>query len=304
MTRAAAVQAWQLLPVNTRGAVWVLIAAAGFSGMAALVKLLGQTLDPFQIAFIRCVVGLVVLTPLVVRAGPEILVTRSWKLHAGRGIAGVTAIGCGFYALAHLPLATATAITFTKPLFMIIVAVLLLGEVVRWRRWTATVVGFAGVLIMVRPGGGTFDPAMVVALVQALAIAIAVALVKKLPTTERNLTVLAYFAIISTTVMAVPAAIVWQPMTGELVLVAIAMGLLGVGAQAAIVQGYRIGEATAVAPFDYSRLLFATLFGLVLFTEVPDLWTFAGAAVIVVSTVYIARREARLGRSKSGPAPH
>ena len=104
--------------------------------------------------------------------------------------------------------------------------------------------------------------------------------------------------------MAVPAAIVWQPMTGELVLVAIAMGLLGVGAQAAIVQGYRIGEATAVAPFDYSRLLFATLFGLVLFTEVPDLWTFAGAAVIVVSTVYIARREARLGRSKSGPAPH
>ena len=292
------------MPANTRGAIWVLIASAGFSGMAALVKVLGDSLDPFQIAFFRCLVGFVVLTPLALRAGPKILKTQAWRLHVGRAVAGVTAIACGFYALAHLPLATATAITFTKPLFMIVIAVLLLGEVVRWRRWTASAIGFVGVLIMVRPGGGDFDPAMLVALVQALAIATAVALVKKLPSTERTLTVLVYFAILSTAVMAVPAILVWRPMTAEMLLLAIAMGLLGVGSQAAIVHGYRIGEATAVAPFDYSRLLFATLFGLLLFSEVPDFWTFAGAAVIVVSTLYIARREARLGHSKAGPAPH
>ncbi|MCB9959292.1 MAG: DMT family transporter [Rhodospirillaceae bacterium] len=296
-------EAWRRLPANTRGAAWILVAAAGFSTMAALVKILGQDLPSLQIAFFRCWVGLALVTPLIVRAGPRVLMSRSWKLHVGRALVGIVAIGCGFYAFTHLPLATATAITFTKPLFMIVLAVLLLGEVVRWRRWTATVAGFIGVLVMVRPGAGTLDPAILVSLTQALCIAIAVVLVKKVPPTESNLTILAYFGILSTTLMGIPAAIVWQPMTAAQWGLGIAVGLFGVSSQWAIINGYRTGEATAVAPFDYTRLLFAGLFGMVLFGEMPDAWTVAGAAIIIAATVYIARREARIGTpAKAVPA--
>lgn len=119
---------WTALPPNLRGAVWVLLASAGFSLMASLVKLLGQTLDSFQIVFFRCVVGLAVMLPVVARMGPRVLRTDAPFIHLGRALAGLTAMSAGFYALSHLPLATATAITFTKPLFLIIVAALLLGE--------------------------------------------------------------------------------------------------------------------------------------------------------------------------------
>ena len=293
---------WHALPANTRGAFWVLVAAAGFSMMAVFVKLLGRDLPPAQIAFFRCWVGLALLTPLLLRAGPGVLRSRVWPLHIGRAFAGITAIGCGFYAFTHLPLATATAFTFTKPLFMIVLAVVFLGEIVRWRRWTATIVGFLGVLVMVRPGAGTLDPAVFVSMGQALAIAIAVVLVKKVPKDEPNLTVMAYFAILSTAVMAIPAFVYWQPMTAEHWLMGLAVGLFGVTSQWAIITGYRTGEATAVAPFDYTRLLFAGGFGLIVFAEVPDVWTILGAGIIVASTIYIARREARLGGSgKSGP---
>jgi drug/metabolite transporter (DMT)-like permease len=313
LTTPAAVQArlavrwrerWEAMPHNTRGALWIIAGSLGFSGMAVIIKTLGETWSPFQTAFFRSFIGLLVLLPLVVRAGPSVLRSSVPLFHLWRGAAGVTAMLCGFYAFTHLPLATATAITFAKPLFMILVAVVLLGEAVRWRRWTATVVGFAGVLVMVRPGAGEFDPAMLVALNQALMIALAVAAVKKLPAEESNITVLVYFAVFSTAVTGLFAPFVWTtPTWGELGLAA-AMGTIGVSSQAMVIRGFRIGEATAVSPFDYSRLIFAAGFGFVFFAEVPDLWTVLGALIIVVSTVYIAQREARLGRVKAGPQPH
>jgi drug/metabolite transporter (DMT)-like permease len=294
---------WAALPANVRAAVWILIASAGFSAMGALIKLLSAGLDSFQIVFFRSLAGFVVMVPIALRAGRHVWRTRHPKLHLARGAAGIAAMSCGFYALAHLPLAVAVAITFTKPLFMIVLAVMFLGESVRWRRWSATAVGFLGVMIMLRPGAGGFEPAMLVALAQALAIAAAVTLVKRMPTSESNLTVLLYFAVISTAGTLGPALYVWQTPTLEEAGIACAMGLLGVGAQAAIVKGYRTGEASAAAPFDYSRLLFATLFGFLLFSEVPDAWTVMGAGVIVASSVYIARREARIGAAGPDPGP-
>ncbi|MEQ8967348.1 MAG: DMT family transporter [Azospirillaceae bacterium] len=290
-----------LLPANLRGVAWVLAGSLGFSIMAVLIKLLGRTLDPFQIVLFRTAVGLIVLLPLVARAGVASLRTTAPLLHVGRAMAGLTAMFCGFYAFTHLPLATATAVSFAKPLFMILVAFLALGEVVRWRRWTATVVGFGGVLIMLRPGAGPFDPAMLVALMQAAAIAVAVAFVKKFPAEERHLTILFWFAVVSTTVALAPAIAVWRWPDAQGWALGVGVGVVGVASQACIVRGYRIGEATALSPFDYSRLIFATLAGLVIFAEVPDLWTFAGAAVIVGSTLYIARREARLARAPAPP---
>ncbi len=303
--RAAFAARWAALPANTRGAVWVLIACFGFTVMAAMAKALGQRLDSFQVAFFRCVFGFAFLLPFLIRAGGlTALRTRVPYLHGGRALTGVVAMMCGFYAITHLPLATATAITFTKPFFMIVLAVLFLGEAVRWRRWSATAAGFVGVLIIVRPGTGMFEPAMLVAVLQALAIACSVTLVKKIPIEEPHVTVLFYTAIVSTVVTAIPAAVVWQPPSAEDWVLAVLIGGVGVASQACVVRGYRIGEATAMAPFDYSRLLFATGFGFLFFLEVPDLMTFVGAGIIIASTVYIARREARLGTAKAGPAEH
>ncbi len=304
MTAAALRARWQALPDNTRGAIWVLMAAVGFSVMAVLAKHLGETLHAFQIAFFRSVVGFLVLLPLVMRAGWGVLRTSVPGLHFGRSATGAVAMMCGFYALTHLPLATATAITFTRPLFLIVIAVLLLGEPVRWRRWSATLAGFIGVLVMLRPGAGTLDPAVFVALGQALAAALIVVFLKRMPPEEKHVTVLFFTAVFTTLVTLGPALWVWRMPDAATLAIAVAMGTVGVTAQAAVVRAYRIAEATAVAPFDYARLLFATGFGIVLFAEIPDVWLILGAGIIVASTVYIARREARLGAPpKTGPSP-
>lgn len=294
---------WDGLPANTRGALWMLAAALGFSTMATLVKQVGATLDSLQVVFFRSFFGLLALSPLLLRGGLRTsFVTRSPRLHLLRALAGVLAMNCMFYAIAHAPLADVTAISFAKPLFLIFLAMLFLGETIRWRRWSATAVGFAGVVIMVQPGASGFDPDLLVALAGTFFIAVAVTLIKKLSAEESTLAILAYFAVISTVLTLVPALLVWQwPAPEEWVLLGL-IGVFGVAAQSCIVRAFRSGEATAVAPFDYTRLLFAGLYGYLLFDEVPGPWTLVGAGLIILATIYIARRETRLGR-KMAPAP-
>lgn len=298
------------LPGNVRGALWMLLAGAVFTAQGALVKLLGMRLDSFQIAFFRCAIGVLTIAPFIV--GPYLtqgatalfMTGRPW-MHLARALVGVGGLFCGFYAVTHMPLADATAISFTKPLFMIVLAVLFLGEQVRWRRWTATAVGFAGVLIIMRPGTQSFQPAALVALLGSFLVADVIVLVKKLSATERNVTILFYFAVITAIVAAVPALFVWQTPTryelGLLVLVGIAATL----GQACSLRAYRAGEATAVVPFDYARLVFAAAYGYLFFAEVPDMWTWIGAAVLVASTLYIALRDIRVGapRIRAQAAP-
>ena len=200
---------WSRLPPNVRGAGWMILASAVYSGQALIVKTLGQRLDPFEIAFFRCAFGLIAVIPFLAGTRGMVISGNPW-MHVLRSIVGVAGMFCGFYAVTHLPLATATAISFTKPLFLIVLAVLFLGETVRWRRWTATAIGFLGVLIVVRPGSEVFSFAMVVALAGSFFIADVAVLVKKLSETDRNVTILFYFGVITTVVSAVPALFVWQ----------------------------------------------------------------------------------------------
>jgi len=285
------------LSPNHRGALWMLAAGLGFTLNGVLVKALGQQgLDAYQIAFFRAVVGLVAVLPFLWWIGFARLRTRHPWVHAFRVIFGAGAMVCGFYALTRLPLADVTALGFTTPLFATVLAVVFLREPVRWRRWTATALGFLGVVIMVRPGAGAFDPAAVVALGMAFGIAAALVLVKRLPAAESQIAMLFYFGLGSVAITAGPAAAVWQPPSGPQVLLLIVMGLLGLGSQAMMIRAFRIGEASFVAPFDYGKLLAAGLLGFLVFAEVPDLWTLTGAAIIVGATLYIARREAAVGR--------
>ncbi|MBI3452343.1 MAG: DMT family transporter [Rhodospirillales bacterium] len=292
---------WNGLPGNLRGAAWMVLGSLLFSQQGAIVKTLGAELDVFQIAFFRCAVGFLAVVPFVIghRAAP-VLTGRLW-LHLARAVVGVAGMFCGFYSVTHLPLAEATAISFTKPLFLILLAVFFLGEPVRWRRWLATVVGFIGILIVVRPGGDAFGLAALVGLLGSFLIADVAVLAKKLSATERTATILFYFGAVTTLVSLVPAAFVWRtPTAGALVLLVL-VGLLAVAGQACTLRAYRAGETTAVAPFDSARLLFAIGYGYFLFADVPDWWSLLGAMILIASTIYIANREARLARAPAPP---
>lgn len=292
---------WLALPDNVRGAAWVVASCVLLVTMSMLVKLAGARLDGLQLGFIRACFALVFVLPVAFAAGPQVFRTNRPGLHLARGLAGSIGMLCGFFALTRMPLADVTAIGFTQPLFLIVLAALVLGETVRARRWTATAIGFVGVLIMLRPGDGVLDLVALVALVGALAAGVVKLLVKRLSVSEAPLTIMVYLAVIQLVVSAIPAALVWRsPGLFELALMALAAVCSSFG-QFCFIRGYRIGEASALAPFEYARLPLAALYGLLLFGETLSPYTLAGAGLIVCSTLYIARREARLGKRPITP---
>jgi drug/metabolite transporter (DMT)-like permease len=302
---------WRALPGTVRGAALMLVGCLLFSLMGAIVKLLGRRLDSGEVAFFRCLFGFAATLPFLWRArGRHAFRTTHPLGHFLRGVLSVASMIAGFYATTQLPLTTSTAISFTSPMFMIPVAIVLLGESVRWRRGLATFVGFLGVLVMVRPDRAIFDGAVLVGLLAALLAALSTTLIKRLSKTEPAAAILAYFGLFSSLLTAAPAWLVWRTPSGrELVLCAV-MGILGGIGQYCAVRAYALGELTMIAPLDYSRLIFAGIMGYLLFAELPDRYTALGALIIVGSTLYIARREAHLSRlhrqalTARGAAPH
>ena len=287
---------WLGLSGNLRGAAWLLASALMFSVMNGLAKLLGDQLHPFQVAFFRCLFGFLPLAPFLLRAGAQQIWPRRPGLQVVRSVAGILTMLTLFWSLAHLPLALAVAIFFTKPLFMVGLAVAFLGERVRWRRWLATGIGFVGVLVMLRPGGG-IGVAALAALAGAFGMGVVLVLVKKLTASETPTAMVFWFLAAGAVGTLPPALAVWQWPSGTQWLLLAALGGIGGGAQILATRAYRVGEATVITPVDYFQLLFSAVIGIAVFGEVPDGWTMAGAAIVVASTLYIVEREARLAKS-------
>ena len=240
------------------------------------------------------------MLPFFLRFGLGLVRTQRLGMHFVRSLCGACAMLCGFYAITHLPLADAVSISYARALFLIPLAVLFLGEVVRLRRWTATAVGFVGVIVMMRPGGD-IELATWVAVIGAYLVAVVTIMIKKLSTTERTETLLLYYGVVSSLVALGPALLVWRTPTLVELAFLMAIGTLGAAGQYCIIRGYRIGEARALLPFDYTRLIFAGVIGFLWFAEIPDAWTLTGATIVVGATLYIGIREARLGK-KSEPS--
>jgi len=301
-THTAPLEAARLRHSNLVGAAYAMAAAVGFTVVSVLVKKLGNSeIGVFQMVALRTVIGLTLLAPLFVRAGVVPWRTQHLKIHLTRAVLGGIAVLTGYYAFMKLPLAEVTAISFTVPLFVTVAAVLFLGEVVRWRRWTATACGFAGVLVVARPFEGAVELATVLAVAMALCIAFSVVLLKRFPAKESQLTMLFFFLVVSGLMAVVPAITQWQNPSMEEWLLLAGVGVMGLISQALIIRAFRVGEASFVAPFDYVRLLFAGTAGVIFFAETPDVWTYAGAVLIIGSTLYIARREARFTQSAEKP---
>ncbi|NCF78901.1 MAG: EamA family transporter [Alphaproteobacteria bacterium] len=293
---------------NRRAALWLLASATMFTFTGVLVKTLGQTLHPFEISFFRGLVALAVILPIFsrtggIRAGMR---TQIPLLQITRGVVGSVAMFLGFYAIVALPLAEAQAISFSRNLFLVPLAAFILSEAVGPRRTIAASVGFVGVSIMLRPNMGTGDAGMLLSLGAAAAlghaflVALATVLVNIASRHDGSVTLMFYTNTVSVTLIAIPTFFVWQtPNMSELMML-VAMGVLATASHNCFIRAFALGEASVIAPVDYSRLIFAALAGFVVFSTVPDIYTITGALIIVASSFYILRREAQ---SADAPRP-
>ncbi len=276
-----------------RGILLMCASTVLFSGMHVLVRLVTQELHPFEVAFFRNVFGFAVFMPILVRRGFGFLRTRRLGLHALRSILNVVAMLMFFSALALTPVARVTALAFTAPLFMALLSVLFLGERFRLRRWVALFAGFMGTLVILRPGVIPVDTGSLLVIGSASIWAVTMMVIKILSRTESSFAITAYMNIFLAVFSLIPALMVWEPPRGEAWLWLILIGLLGTLAQLALSQALKETEPTAVMPFDFLKLVWATILGRLVFGELPDLLTYVGAAVIFASGFYIAWRERR-----------
>lgn len=297
--RERAAARWLDMPANTRGAFWLLASASLFTVMAVLTKFLGTRLDPMQVAFFRLFIATLVILPWLLRDGG--FIPAHPKLMTLRGFVGGGAMLCMVYAFIELPLADAQAIQFAQALFLVPLAIVFLREVPGPRRIAAVLVGFIGVLIMLRPTGA-FEPAALVALFGAFLVAGAAVLVKLVADKDSPLTMMLFSGVFGCAISVIPMWLAWvEPTTYEWLML-LAIGIVGAGAHNAFLRAYRVGEATAIAPIDYSRLIFAGVAGFIFFGTVPDLYTVLGAVIIAATSFYIARREAAIARAKQREA--
>jgi drug/metabolite transporter (DMT)-like permease len=283
-----------------RAVLGVLGAAAVFSLAAALVKGLRGELPLAQVVLCRNLFAIPALLPLLWQAGGlAALRTRNPVLHGVRMLTGLIGMAGAFYGYTVLPLATVTALGFTMPLFLTLLSIPLLGERVGPRRGIAVLVGFAGVLLMALPGGGAGQghlPGTLAVLAGAVCWALSMITIRRMGHAgESNATIVLWFALGATLVSGALALPVWvAPSPLQWAMLA-GTGLLSAIAQVMMTEAYRRGEATLLAPFEYSAILWTTLMGVLLWGELPDGWDAAGIAVLVGSGLYIWRREVALG---------
>jgi len=281
----------------TRAVAWMLIAVACFSLMDAGMKQLSASYPILQVTFLRGAASLpFVLVWVLATAGPRSLVPRHWVLHLLRGVLGMVMIGCFVYALRSLPLSTAYTIYFVAPLLIAALSVPLLGEHVGPRRWIAIGIGLIGVLVVLRPGvGGIISFPGLMVLLAATAYALAAITVSMLTRTDTPQSMVVWFLVI----MAVGAGLLaipdWQPLQlGHAALIA-GMGLAGAGGQVALTRAFQLGEASMIAPLEYTGLVWVIGWDLLFWGVLPDQVTWLGAAIIVASGLYLLHRE-RLNR--------
>lgn len=263
----------------------------------AVAKLLTDRYAPIQIVFLRNLIAVPIITAVVLTVfGSENLRTRHLRLHAVRGALMVMGAWLYFTALIYLPLAEATALVFSAPIFITALSVPLLGEHVGWRRWGAVLLGFVGVLVIVRPGSAAFQLAALLPVATALCYAIFMITARWIDRAERLWTMM-LFAMLFPMIYAAPFAVAnWTPVqTGDIALF-IAIAVFGSLGLALIGQAFRMAPAAIVAPFDYSALIWATGLGWLIWGEVPMIWTILGAAIIVASGIIIILREAKQAR--------
>lgn len=296
MTRAGA-------SPQARAALLMLGSTTFFAAMAVTIRLSSETLSTYQVAFFRNLFGLLFLLPFLFRRGLYLPRTTQLPRYFVRCAVGVGSMLCGFWALGHLPMAQAVALSYATPLFATIAAVFILGETVRLRRWSAVVVGLVGVLVIVRPGSTDFSLGTLVALSGALLAAVVAIQIKQLSRVDAADTIVFYTYVFWVPMSLLPALFAWQWPQGVEWVWLLLLGAFGTGGQLLWTQALEIGEVSALQPISFMQLPLVALAAWLLFGEAPTQWTLAGAGIILLANAYIAHREVQLGRRAATSAP-
>jgi drug/metabolite transporter (DMT)-like permease len=275
-----------------RGVALMLAALAFFSCSDAASKLMTAAVPAIEVAWLRfCVFTLLMLGTAVITGQRPILRSRRPSLQTLRAL-GVLGSSLFFImGLAFLPMAEATAIAFVSPMIVTALSIPILGEVVGWRRWSAVVVGLLGVLIVVRPGAGAFDPAALLPVLSAFSWAVALVVTRKMSGSDGPLVSLTYAAVVGLLVTSALVPFTWVAPGWREVSLGLVTGVASTIAQWLVVLAFQQARASVLAPFSYSQIVWSGLLGYVIFGSVPDGWTLAGASVIIASGLYTAHRE-------------
>jgi drug/metabolite transporter (DMT)-like permease len=288
---------------HARAALLMLGSTLLFALMAVAIRLAAAQLHPFEIAFFRNLFGLLAALPLLLHHGPGLLRTAQLPRYFVRCVVGMGSMLAGFWAIANLPLAQAISITYSSPLFVTIAAVLLLHEQVRARRWSAVVVGFIGVLVIVRPGTEGFTTGSLVAVLAAVLAGLVAIQIKQLSRTEPADRIVIWTTALWVPMSLLPALFVWEWPAGITWLWVVSAGVLGTGGHMLWTRALKLGDVSALTPISFMQLPVVALFGWLLFGENLDRWTVLGAAIILGANFYIAHREAQLARRHATQAP-
>jgi drug/metabolite transporter (DMT)-like permease len=277
----------------------LILASTVFLGVSDVTaKYLSATLPSIEIAWVRFLIFALIMVPAMLPGSPLFaLRTERPVLQVMRGIALLSSSLFFISGLRFLPIAEASATGFVAPLFVTALSIVFLGESVGVRRWVATAVGLIGVLIILRPGSSAFHPAAFFPIVSALAWACTLIMTRMMSGREHALTTMTYSSIAGVCILSVLVPFVWVAPSGHDILFGILIGVASTAGQWIVVLAFRYADASVLAPFSYTQLLWVSILGFVIFGEVPDIWTVTGAAFIVASGLYTAHRE-RLRRSQ------
>lgn len=275
----------------------MIASAVCFTLMTSLVKYLGKDFPAVLQTFYRQAISFLVMIPLILRAPRQAFTTSRPGMMLFRGIANFLGMSLGFYAYQYLPLADANALSFTRTLWIVLLAAFFLGEPLSRRRIGATLCGFLGVLLIVRPTGhddvSSLGWPSAAALISAFALAMTITGMKSMSRDHSTITLMTWSTLCGMIIAAVPVFYVWRWPGGRDLLLLSTMGVLGTITQTCYIKGMTAGDATVMAPMDYTRLLFAVIAGWLIFGSLPSLMTMLGAIVIIASTLYITVVESK-----------
>ena len=279
-----------------------LLSVLSFAVMDALIKKVSDTIPTFEIIFFRCLFGLIPVLLMVFYTSSSFR-TAKIHLHFCRAIVAALAMFGFFKSFQLLPLADVSAVAFSSIMITTIMAIFFLNESIGVRRWTAIIVGFIGVFVILRPGSELFNPYMLLPLLAAFGLSLAVIIVKILLRTDKPPTCSFYMHIIVAIIMLATISFGWViPDQGDLILLAL-IGIFGGTAQILVTNAFRLSPVSLLVPFEYTHILWAIFFCIVFFSDYPTFYVIIGSGIIILSTYYIVYRERQIGKDIISKVP-
>ena len=270
-----------------------------FAAVDTMAKFLTTELHPIQIVWSRQLGLLLGVIVMLFLRGPKILRTKAPGLQVLRGTVAAGSAALFIFAVAHVPLADAVAVSFVAPFMVTILAALILREKVGMRRWIAVSLGFLGTMIVIRPGLGVIHPAVFLVVIAAAFFACRQIISRALSSSDKTSTTVAYTAIVSLAILSLPLPFVWTwDLSAQTIKLLVAMAVLALVAETLVIRALELAEAVVIAPLHYSMILWGTFYGWLVFSDLPDFWTWIGTAIIIATGIYTINRERIVARNK------